>query len=240
MLWTLQKYIFREMGKTFLLTSIGLIVIIGLGGGVKNMIELEGINALQLLKIIGLVLPVAASLTLPIAALYSATVTYGRLSADNELVACRSGGINLHILFLPTIVISLVSAIITFFCINFIIPSMVMNLENFMKDDLASLAKHRLSTPDRLPLGEGRYRIYADGTEAVHDPDDDPDKAPNKLKLTGVAFLEMDGNEWTRFGTTESIQIEFDTSGERNTITAEMNGLSLYDGKTGRYSDFEQ
>ncbi len=239
MLWTLQKYIFREMGKTFLLTSIGLIVIIGLGGGVKNMIELEGINALQLLKIMGLVLPVAASLTLPIAALYSATVTYGRLSADNELVACRSGGINLHVLFLPTIVISLVSAIITFFCINFIIPSMVMNLENFMKDDLASLAKHRLSTPDRLPLGEGRYRIYADGTEAVRAPNDEPDKAPTRLKLTGVAFLEMDGNEWTRFGTTESIQIEFDTSEQRNTITAEMNGLSLYDAKTGRYSDFE-
>ena len=45
MLWTLQKYIFREMGKSFLLTAVGLIVVLGLGGGVMNMIELEGCNS---------------------------------------------------------------------------------------------------------------------------------------------------------------------------------------------------
>ena len=119
MLWTLQKYIFREMGKAFLLTSVGLMAVLGLGGGVMNMLKLDGISALQLLKIMALVFPVAGTLTLPIAALFAATVTYGRLSADNELVACRSSGINIHELFLPTMVISLASAIVSFIFFNF-------------------------------------------------------------------------------------------------------------------------
>ena len=118
--WTLLTYIFREMGKSFVLTAVGLMGVLGLGGGVLNMIELEGATAIQLLKIMALILPVSAALTLPIAALYAATVTYGRLSADNEFVACRSGGINIHLLLLPTLVISLVSAACSFFFINFL------------------------------------------------------------------------------------------------------------------------
>jgi len=67
-------------------------------------------------------------LTLPIAALFSAASTYGRLSADNEFVACRSSGINIHVLFMPALVLSLFSALVTFVFINFVIPGMVRNL----------------------------------------------------------------------------------------------------------------
>ena len=61
MLWTLQKYIFREMGKAFVLTSVGMIGVLALGGGVMNMIELEGVTASQLLQILALVVPLQVS-----------------------------------------------------------------------------------------------------------------------------------------------------------------------------------
>ena len=109
--WTLQRYIFREMGKTFLLTVVALTAVLGLGGGVLNMIKLGEATPGQLLRLMGLVVPIAVALTLPIAALFSAAATYGRLSADNEFVACRSSGINMHTLFLPTVVLSVVSAV---------------------------------------------------------------------------------------------------------------------------------
>ncbi len=98
--WTLQKYIFREMGKTFLLTAAALSAILGLGGGVMQTLELGEVTPGQLLNILAIVIPVSGALTLPIAALFSAAATYGRISADNEFVACRSSGINLHVLFL--------------------------------------------------------------------------------------------------------------------------------------------
>ena len=233
--WTLQKYIFREMGKTFLLTAVGLVAVLGLGGGVMNMLEVQDITALQLLKIMALVLPLAASLTLPIAALYSATVTYGRLSADNEFVACRSGGINIHILLLPTLVISLVSAAFSFVFINFLIPGMIMNMDRFLGADLPRIIKQQLSTPNRLGLGSDRYHIYADRTELA--PTETPDGEPDMeaLRLLGVAFVEMDGDKWTRFGTAESVEMRFELEGNTKVIAADMYDISLFDAKAGRY-----
>jgi lipopolysaccharide export LptBFGC system permease protein LptF len=233
MLWTLQTYIFREMGKTFLLTAIGLIAVIGLGGGVMNMIELDGIGALQLLKIVGLILPVAATLTLPIAALYAATVTYGRLSADNELVACRSGGINIHVLFLPTLVISLLSAASSFVFINFVIPNMIRNLDRFVGDDLPRIIKQQLSTAERFSLRD-KFVIHADRTSLERTDDGKP-----VLRLSGVAFTEMDDGAWVRFGTARSILIAFGKRDGLPTLAADMYGISLYDAQRHGFADSE-
>ena len=183
--WTLQRYIFREMGKTFLLAAIALTGVLGLGGGVMEMIELGEVTPGQLVRLLGLVLPVAAALTLPIAALFSAAATYGRLSADNEFVACRSSGINLHILFLPSLALSLASAVVTFCFINFLIPGMVRSLNEFVSADLGALIQQRLNRPRGITLG-GRYRIYAD--DSVIDRNE-----PDRVLLRGIAFVEVDG-----------------------------------------------
>jgi len=39
--------------------------------------------------------PAMTTYSFPIAALFATTVVYGRLSADNELTACKAGGISL-------------------------------------------------------------------------------------------------------------------------------------------------
>ncbi len=230
--WTLQKYIFREMGKTFLLTAATLTGILGLGGGVLEMIELGEVTPGQLVRLMGLVLPVAAALTLPIAALFSAAVTYGRLSADNEFVACRSGGINLHVLFLPTVVLSLASAVVTFAFINFLIPGMVRNLNEFVGADVGSLIQQRLNRPRGITLG-GRYRIYADDS-AVDLAQSD------RVVLSRVAFVEVDGEEWVRYGTARQINLRFERDQTRLRASGSMSGLSFYDRRAGRFADLAE
>ncbi len=226
MLWTLQRYIFREMGKTFLLTAIGLMVVLGLGGGIMNMIELEQVTARQMLKLMGFVLPVALALTLPIAALYSAATTYGRLSADNEFVACRSGGINILTLFAPTLVISLLSAAMTFAFINFIIPNLIKNLNTLIRSDVEQLVVRGLKAPGGFPLVKDRYRFFANDT-AVETAADDP--AAKWVRLDGVAFVETDGDDWVRAGSANTVLLSFDTAKEAPTLTADMYGVSLID-----------
>jgi len=231
MLWTLQKYILREMGKTFLLTAIGLMCVLGLGGGVFNMIELEGVSTLQLLKLMGLVLPVSAALTLPIAALYSATVTYGRMSADNEFVACRSSGINIHILLFPTLVFSLGSAMCSFFFLNYAIPGIIGNLDQLIGSDLPRLVEQRLNSPERLNLSDDRYRIYAAEHGVV--PANARTGAPAHLELEKVAFVETSHGEWARVGTANKVDIEFDLSGESAAVAGTMFDLSIFDYQRG-------
>jgi len=230
--WTLQKYIFREMGKNFLLTAAALTGVLGLGGGVLEMIELGEVTPGQLVRLMGLVLPVAAALTLPIAALFSAAATYGRLSADNEFVACRSSGINLHLLFLPTVVLSLASAVVTFAFINFLIPGMVRNLNEFVGADVGALIQQRLNRPRGITLG-GRYRIYADDSAV--------DLARgNRVVLGRVAFVEVDGEEWVRYGTARQVDLRFERDQTRLRASGSMSGLSFYDRRAGRFADLDE
>lgn len=223
----MQRYILREMGRIFLLASLALTAMLGLGGGVMNMIELGDVSPAQLLRLLGLVLPVAAALTLPVAALFSAAATYGRIAADNEFIACRSGGINLHVLLLPTALLGLISALTTFAFTNFVIPGMVLNLNEFISADIGSLIQRRLNRPRGITLG-GRFRIHTDHT--VIDA-----KEPNKVHLHRVVFVEVDGDEWVRFGTAREVSLEFKREQHRVRTAGWMTGLSYYDRKLGQF-----
>lgn len=230
-LWTLQFYIFREMGKTFLLAAVALTGVLGLGGGIMNMIELGEVTPGQLLRLMALVLPLAASLTLPVAALFSATSTYGRLSADNELVACRSSGINLHVLFLPTLALSLAAASVSFAVTNYVIPGMVRNLNEFIGDDFGAMIQQRLNKPRGFSLGN--YRVHAD--ECITDPDQS-----NLVILRGVAFVEADKESWVRYGTFRELQLYVDRASDPPRVTALALGVSWYDREANQFFENER
>ena len=113
MLVTLQGYILREITRTTVLTALGLTAVLSMGGGVLNIVDLGQVTGEQLVRLMGFVVPVAATLSLPVAALFGAAATYGRLSADNEFIACRASGINILRLFLPAGLIAVFCAAVT-------------------------------------------------------------------------------------------------------------------------------
>ncbi len=228
--WTLQRYIFREMGKTFLLTAVTLTGVLGLGGGVMNMIKLGDVTTGQLFRLMCLVVPIAAALTLPIAALFSAGATYGRLSADNEFVACRSSGINMHILFAPTVVLSLLSAMVTFILINFVIPQMVRNLNEFVGADIGALIQRRLSRPRGITLNR-QFRIHAEGSSV------DPENA-NRIALHGVSFIKTQGDDWALIGSAQEVQLTFERHEQGYFAALSLFDVSAFDRADGQF--FEQ
>lgn len=228
---TLQRYIFREMGKTFLLASVGLTGVLGLGGGVLNMIELGEVTPGQFAHLMLILLPLSAALTMPLAALFGAASTYGRLSADNEFVACRSSGINIHVLFLPAIVLSVVVACVTFVFFNFVVPGMVMSLDTLVRSDLQSMIEQRLHRSRGISFGD--YRIFADNT-MVGDSD------PDTIELQRVAFVEMKDESWERIGTARKVLLRFDRSGPKVAASGELIGLTCLDPDTLATIEFGQ
>jgi hypothetical protein len=159
--------------------------------------------------------------------LFAATSTYGRLSADNEFVACRSSGINLHLLFVPGVVVSLLAAGASFWFTNFVIPRMARSLNEFVGADLAAIVQQRLSRPRGLTLG-GRYRIHADACAGA--PDD-----PNRVFLQRIAFVEVDAGEWIRHGTAKEARLRFERERGRVRVAGAMFGLSYYDRRMGHF-----
>jgi len=216
------------MGKAFLLTAVALTALAGLTGGIMNIIEAEQMTTRQLLQVMIRILPISAALVLPVAGLFAATVTYGRLSADNELTACRASGINIHHLLLPTLVFSLASAGITFYTINYVIPGLWASAAQLLKADAVHLAQNRLQSPGRLPLGQ-KARIYADATEAVPGQIVDGVRQPDRLNLSRVAFIRMDRGSWISYGTAQRVDIRFDRTAEPPTVAGEMFGAHYFD-----------
>ena len=218
---TLQLYILWDLVKTFALTALALTGVIGLGGGVMNMIEIGDATPGQALKMIGVILPVAAALTLPVAALFAATSTYGRMSGNNEFVACRASGINIIVLLLPTVLVSVVSGAATFVLFNFFIPGLLHNLDNLVGGDIAKNFEQRLARPRGLALG--RLRVRADHVTA--------DGETNRIVLHGVTFVEVGDDRWSRVGTAKRVVLEISRDEQGGTVSGTLYDLSYYEAK---------
>jgi len=66
----------------------------------------EGLGLATILRIVPYVFPVSMRLSIPTAALLAATVVYGRISADNELVAIKSMGVSPMVVVVPSLIIA--------------------------------------------------------------------------------------------------------------------------------------
>jgi len=220
MIGTLQRYVTRELFKTFALTAVGLMLVFTLCGGVLNMIEAEVLSAVQLLRLVAHVLPISATLTLPISALYACAMVYGRLAADNEFDACRASGVNIHRLLLPAFLLSIFTASFTYTFSNHLIPGMIAELDAMVRKDLHKVVYHLLTT-----RGYGRhmgYVLHAGRTELeVHNENH------QTLYIDQAAFIEFEDDRLARCGTAERAQIDFLTDPQTGTPTVQANLLNV-------------
>jgi lipopolysaccharide export system permease protein len=110
---TLSLYFFRQF-----LPSVGfatvLFVFVLLLDRIFDLIDLifnKGVNALLIGKLLLLFLPTILPLSMPMAILLAALVSFGRLSEENEFTAVRAGGLSLvSALWMPVVFTLLLSA----------------------------------------------------------------------------------------------------------------------------------
>ncbi len=233
MIITLQWYIFREMGKTFVLTAIGLTLVFTLGGGVLNMIRVEGVTARQAMLLLGFVLPVATALTLPVAALFAAAMCYGRLSADNEINACRSSGINVNRLFAPALALSVASGLFTFYFSNFVIPHFVRGLDARVRKDLAEIVTGELRTTGHLKFRQ--YVMHADRLQEV--PTEQLAPGTKQFEVFGTHVMELDGDDLARYFMADRALLTFEMAS--GTIRCDLLDVAVFDFDPKRNQSFQ-
>lgn len=187
---TLQWYVFREMGKTFVLTAVGLSIILSMGGGALQILQVEGASAVQILKIMLVVIPMMTTLSLPVAALFSAAMTFGRLSADNELTACRACGVNILWLMMPCVAMSLVVCVFTFYFSNYVIPGFIQQMEALLRKDIQRIVETQLRGDGTLGVQQ-KFRLHVDRVSEVAPDDAAPEIG--YLHFTGGAFVQSEG-----------------------------------------------
>jgi len=181
MVFTLQRYIFRELLKVFVLTTIALTLILSLGS-ILRPIQQYGAGPKQVLYLICYFLPITLTFVLPISALFAASLVYGRFAADNELDACRASGISLLTLVYPGLVLAIIIAIANLILSFHVMPVFVHRAEKAIKADAKQMLFRTIQRKGyyKIPTDSTReFRIYADVTE------------PQNNRLSGLIIIEL-------------------------------------------------
>jgi len=103
----LHKYILKEMLKALALAlaAVAGVVCFGL---VLQALQQKGLGPLASFLYMGLSVPMAMYLALPMAAVLAATLVYGRLAAEHEVQACWASGIPVSSLLWPAMLLAII------------------------------------------------------------------------------------------------------------------------------------
>jgi len=101
----LSRYILRELLKVFLVSLLGMTFIILLVGVAQEAIR-ESLGLVPMLKLIPYLLPNALVFAVPGTILFATCSVYGRMSADNELLAVKSNGVSPWAFLLPCFILA--------------------------------------------------------------------------------------------------------------------------------------
>jgi lipopolysaccharide export LptBFGC system permease protein LptF len=101
--WILERYVLSEVLKTFLF-ALAVFTFLFLLGSVFAFVR-DRLSFGQILKVIPFALPYMLTYNMPIALLVATALCYGRLTADNEVMALRTSGVHLFAITIPALLL---------------------------------------------------------------------------------------------------------------------------------------
>lgn len=155
----LQRMIFLELVRVFILTLTGLTGLFLIGLVIQNASAL-GLSMVQTIKAIPLLIPYTLPYTIPATTLFATCVVYGRLAKDNESTAMKSAGVNLYTLLRPAITLGVVTAAVTFALAHTVIPETQAALQQRILQDPEELLYSLLKRERSFRTGNFPYVIH--------------------------------------------------------------------------------
>jgi lipopolysaccharide export LptBFGC system permease protein LptF len=208
MVLTLHRYIFRELLRIFILATIGLTLILSLGG-ILHPVQEYGVGPQQVVHILVYFMPITLTFVLPMAALFASALTYGRFAGDNELDACRASGIGIFTLVYPGFVLTVLVAIANLLLSFHVMPYFVRLAEKSLKADAKQILFRNIQRRGFYrPPTDGRYQylIYADHAD------------PKEDMLFGIVVVQSGQQGIRRIITSEVTQLQFDPHDKFNEV----------------------
>ena len=199
MIRTLKTYLAKDLLRVTLLATAVITMVLTVLAFIEPLRE-QGLTGRQALKFFGYVLPFMASLTLPFAALFAATIVYGRFSQDNELMACRASGICTLTLLRPAVWLGVMVMAVTLALGMYVAPLLLGLSEKTAKNNLKQIAFRRLKKQ-----GYVKYRGKIFHADEVVDP--------RRGWLRGVVGVDYSDPDNARCLVAASAKLEFQQIG---------------------------
>jgi lipopolysaccharide export LptBFGC system permease protein LptF len=219
MVFTIHRYIFRDLLKTFGLATLVLSTVLGLGLMLRPL-QQYSVDPVHVPSLILCTLPITLTMVVPIAALMAATINYGRLAADNEISACKSSGIGLWTLVYPALALALLVGIATLLLAFHVIPSYTEKFDAIITADAEAIIYRNIEKQGNLDRLFKGYRIHADRAY------------PEKHCLTGVVLYKMDRKRVEQIYAAERAWLKLQTTEEMNQILLHLQSPTVIIGNS--------
>lgn len=199
---TLYRYIFKELFRIFLLTAVALTVVLSLSSLLEPIQE-YGIGPSQVVDLLLCFSLIMLTFVLPIAALFGASLSYGRLAADNEIDAFKASGVSPLSLTYPAFVLAMLVAMANLVLSFHVMPLFVHQSEQSIKADakqilFRNLQRHGYYRLDNRPGKQSS--VYADYVD------------PQKDLLAGVVVVNYRGGELDKINAVDLAHVTFDSN----------------------------
>ncbi len=158
----LQRMILWELTKVFVMSLVGITGILLMAGIIAEASQ-QGLGPTQILAAIPLLVPSTLPYTIPATTLFATCVVYGRLAADNELLAIKSAGINAVKIVRPGIILGLVMSSATMGLYYRVIPYTHHLLRAMVFNDAEELMYSLLRKHGEIKYSSFPYQIFVKG-----------------------------------------------------------------------------
>lgn len=139
MFWgIIHRMILTELAKIFTIALVTLTTLILIAGIISEAMR-NGFGPSQIIAIIPLLLPSLLPYTVPTTTLFATCIVYGRLSADNEILALKAAGVHIVHVVWPAIFLGIVTSVVTMVCFIDVIPLTGCALRNNIIGDVEEL-----------------------------------------------------------------------------------------------------
>lgn len=164
----LDRYVGRQIMTSAFFAIMIILIILILGQVFKDILQelakRPDLSLVFVFKFVGLVIPIALSLAIPFSFLTSILLTFGKLSADSEMVSMRMAGLSMGRICLPVAFIALFFTVICGWINLSLTPWAKSEMEG-MKNTLINKAKRDplLLVQDKKVMDDfPGYLLYAD------------------------------------------------------------------------------
>jgi lipopolysaccharide export LptBFGC system permease protein LptF len=191
--WTLYRYILRELLKVLVLTTAVMVVVLSFGAAIGPMSD-GLLGPVSLIKFVLYTIPTVLGFALPFAGAFSATVVFHTMTKDNEVLACRAGGMSYSRIFAPVVALGLVLMLVLLLLSNTIVPGFWKAAKRTVEGDVLGILVSQLNQSRPYEFGDGLV-LYADAAEMREPPPGSSAgglKAEQLIVMTDIAVGTID------------------------------------------------
>ena len=160
----LFRMIFWELTKVFGIALFAITGILLMAGIVAEATQ-QGLGPAQILGAIPLLVPSTLPYTIPATTLFAACVVYGRLAADNEILAIKAAGVNLAAVVMPGIILGFAMSAMTMGLYYRVIPYTHHLLRSLVFRDAEELIYTVLKKQGMLSHSQLPYAMFVKGVQ---------------------------------------------------------------------------